>query len=81
MCMRTNIVLDEQLVAEAMRLSKAKTKKALVEEALRTLVAVRSKEEKARRYERGLRRLRGRLESIGRGDSAVDILRQDRERS
>ena len=79
--MRTNIVLDERLVAEAMRLSKAKTKKALVEEALRTLVAVRSREEKARRYERGLRRLHKRLDGICRGESAVDILRQDRERS
>ncbi|HET9768763.1 MAG TPA: type II toxin-antitoxin system VapB family antitoxin [Thermoanaerobaculia bacterium] len=81
MCMRTNIVLDERLVAEAMRLSKAKTKKGLVEEALRTLVAVRSREEKARRYERGFQRLRKRLDGIGSGESAVDILRQDRERS
>jgi Arc/MetJ family transcription regulator len=79
--MRTNIVLDERLVAEAMRLSKAKTKKGLVEEALRTLVAVRSKEEQARRYERRLERLRKRLDGIGRGESAVDILRSDRERS
>ena len=79
--MRTNIVLDERLVAEAMRLSKAKTKKALVEEALRTLVAVRSREEKARRYERGMRRLHERLDALGRDESAVDILRQDRERS
>jgi len=79
--MRTNIVLDEKLVAEAMRLSKAKTKKALVDEALRTLVAVRSREEKARRYERGLRRIQKRLDGIRPGESALDILRQDRERS
>ena len=81
MCMRTNIVLDEGLVAEAMRLSEAKTKRALVEEALRTLIAVKSREEKARRYERGLRRLHKRLEGVGRGESAVEILRQDRQRS
>jgi Arc/MetJ family transcription regulator len=79
--MRTNIVLDEQLVAEAMRLSSAKTKKALVDEALRTLVAVRSREDKARRYELGLRRLQKRLDGIGPGKSAVDDLRRDRGRS
>jgi len=37
--MRTNIVLDDDLVAEAMRLSGIKTKKELVHEALRELVA------------------------------------------
>jgi Arc/MetJ family transcription regulator len=37
--MRTNIVLDDELVAEAARLSGIKTKRALVHEALRTFVA------------------------------------------
>ena len=36
--MRTNIVLDEELVREALRLSGAKTKKELVDEALREFV-------------------------------------------
>ena len=36
--MRTNIVLDDQLVADAMRLSGVKTKRALVELAVRRLV-------------------------------------------
>lgn len=40
--MRTNIVLDDELVAEAMRLSGAKTKREVVELALRELVARRS---------------------------------------
>ena len=39
--MRTNIVLDDELVAEAARLTGIKTKKDLVHEALRTLVHVR----------------------------------------
>jgi Arc/MetJ family transcription regulator len=36
--MRTNIVLDDELVAEAARLSGIKTKRELVHEALRTFV-------------------------------------------
>lgn len=36
--MRTNIDLDDELVAEAMRRTGLKTKKAIVDEALRTLV-------------------------------------------
>jgi Arc/MetJ family transcription regulator len=37
--MRTNIVLDDQLVADAMKLSGARTKREVVELALRRLVA------------------------------------------
>ena len=43
MCMRTNIVLDDDLVAEAARLTGIKTKKDLVHEALRTLIQVRKR--------------------------------------
>ena len=39
--MRTNIVLDDDLVEEAFRLTGLQTKRELVEEALRTLVQVR----------------------------------------
>jgi Arc/MetJ family transcription regulator len=42
--MRTNIVLDDRLVREAMRLSKARTKRELVDLALREFVA-RSKQQ------------------------------------
>jgi Arc/MetJ family transcription regulator len=38
---RTNIVLDDQLVEEAFRLSRAKTKRELIHEALREFVRVR----------------------------------------
>lgn len=37
--MRTNIVLDDELVAEAMRLTHAQTKREVVELALREMVA------------------------------------------
>ena len=39
--MRTNIVLDDRLVAEAQRLTGITTKRALVDEALRVLIATR----------------------------------------
>lgn len=51
---RTNIVLDDDLVEEAMRLTGARTKRAVVDLALRRLV------EKGTLYRR-LRDLRGRL--------------------
>lgn len=38
--MRTNIEIDDQLMQKAMKLSKAKTKKDTVEEALKTLIQV-----------------------------------------
>ena len=41
--MRTNIVLDDKLVKEAFRFSRARTKKDLVHEALRELIRVRSR--------------------------------------
>ena len=39
--MRTNIVLDDELIAEARQLTGIRTKKALVDEALRVLIEVR----------------------------------------
>lgn len=49
--MRTNIVLDDTLVSEAMRVSGAQTKREVVDIALRELVA--------RRRQHDLRRLAG----------------------
>jgi Arc/MetJ family transcription regulator len=39
--MRTNIELDDKLLSEAMHLTGLKTKRAVVDEALRTLLRVR----------------------------------------
>ena len=43
--MRTNIVLDDALVAEAQRLSRIKTKRQLIDQALREFVANRKRSE------------------------------------
>lgn len=51
--MRTNIVVDDDLMAEAMKLSDIKTKKGVVDQALNLLVQVKKQEK--------IRRLRGKL--------------------
>jgi Arc/MetJ family transcription regulator len=50
---RTNIDIDDRLMQEAMRSSGARTKRAVVEEALRLLIQTRSQS--------GIRRLRGKV--------------------
>lgn len=51
--MRTNIVIDDSLLAEALSCTGLPTKKAVIEEALRTLVRLKSQEQ--------IRSLRGHL--------------------
>jgi Arc/MetJ family transcription regulator len=51
--MRTNIVIDNRLMREAMKATGLSTKKAVVEEGLRLLVKIRAQE--------GIRRLRGKI--------------------
>ncbi len=51
--MRTNIVVDDNLMAEALKLSNIKTKKGVVETALKLLVQVKKQE--------AIRKLRGKL--------------------
>ena len=55
--MRTNIVIDDNLMHEAMRLSNIKTKKAVVETGLKLLVQIKKQEK--------LRTLRGKLKWDG----------------
>ncbi len=55
--MRTNIVINDDLMNEAMTLSKLKTKKAVVETGLKLLVQIKKQER--------LKSLRGKLEWDG----------------
>lgn len=64
--MRTNIEIDDQLMAEAMRLTGLKTKKAVVEAALRRVVQLER--------QKGLLELRG----IG-WEGDLDAWRRDEE--
>ncbi|CAN5433695.1 hypothetical protein BH10PSE15_BH10PSE15_13430 [soil metagenome] len=64
--MRTNIVIDDQLMTEAMAASGARTKREAVELGLRTLLRLRGQEE--------IRAFRGKL--VWDGD--LDAMRTDR---
>ena len=55
--MRTNIVLDDKLVERAQKLTGIKTKRGVVQEALRTLILLRE--------QTGVRSLRGKLKWEG----------------
>ncbi|UVT19843.1 MAG: type II toxin-antitoxin system VapB family antitoxin [Nitrospira sp.] len=64
--MRTNIVIDNSLMRQAMKATGLSTKKAVVEEGLRLLIKVKGQE--------GIRRLRGKI--IWEGD--LDTMREGR---
>ena len=55
--MRTNIVIDDKLMRDTLRATGLKTKREVVDEALRTLLRLRK--------QAGIRRLRGKLEWRG----------------
>ena len=55
--MRTNIVIDNSLMRQAMKATGLSTKKAVVEEGLRMLIKVKG--------QAGIRRLRGKVEWEG----------------
>ena len=62
---RTNIVIDDRLMSEAMRLSGARTKRQVVEESLRLMVRLKKQER--------VRAARGRLRWSG----DLDVMRID----
>jgi Arc/MetJ family transcription regulator len=64
--MRTNIEIDDRLMRDAMRVSGGKTKRAVVEAALRLLVQTKA--------QAAIRRLRGQVE----WDGDLDVSRLDR---
>jgi len=77
--MRTNIVLNDELVREAMRYSKAKTKSAVIEEALTTLVRVRAEERRRAAYRDRLKALGQKTAGVTPRESSLTLLRRDRE--
>jgi Arc/MetJ family transcription regulator len=78
--MRTNIELNEQLVAEAQRYSEARTKRALVEEALRTYVEVKAEKLRRETYRDRVTDLQQRTAGLRLRTSPSDVLREDRSR-
>ena len=64
--MRTHVVIDDKLMEKALAITGIRTKKAVIEEALRLLVQMRGQEQ--------VRSLRGQLQWEG----DLDLMRQDR---
>ncbi|MCA9473337.1 MAG: type II toxin-antitoxin system VapB family antitoxin [Nitrospirales bacterium] len=62
--MRTNIVIDDQLLSEAQRITGIKTKKGVVEEGLKVLLRLQ-RQQMVRKY-RGKLRWTGNLEAMRR---------------
>ncbi|MEO8217133.1 MAG: type II toxin-antitoxin system VapB family antitoxin [Acidobacteriota bacterium] len=79
--MRTNIDLDDDLMREAARYSKASSKRALVEEALRKFVSVKAAEERLQNYAERLAGIRSRTASLKLREAPSQILREDRDRT
>lgn len=78
--MRTNIELSDELIAEAGRYARGKTKKAIVEEALKSFIASKTEEARRRSYGERLRALEQRTASLTLRASPADLLRADRDR-
>jgi len=64
--MRTNVVLDDELIKQAQEVTGIKTKKGVIDEALRLLVRLRAQEK--------LRELRGKIDWEG----DLDAMREGR---
>ena len=79
-CMRTNVVLNEALVEEALRLSGARSKRAVIEEALRVYVDHKAAEKRRESYGARLAALERRTGKLALRQAPGDLLRSDRER-
>ncbi len=79
MCMRTNIDLDEELLAEAAKYSGARSKRALIHEALATFVRVKAEEQRRATYRERLERVRSQTSSVRLRTDTRDLIRADRD--
>jgi Arc/MetJ family transcription regulator len=78
--MRTNIVLNDDLIHEAFQYSTAQTKRALIEEALMVFVEVRSAERRRETYRNRLEQLQAKLTNLELREKPSSILKADRQR-
>jgi Arc/MetJ family transcription regulator len=78
--MRTNIVINDELLREAGTYTNARTKKDIVEEALKTFVRIKEKERRTASYIDRLAELDRKIEGIRLRKPPSEILREDRDR-
>ena len=81
---RTNVDLDETLLAEAAKYSTARSRRRLIHEALATFVAVKAEERRVAayrvaRYRERLERVRGRVAGLRLRSDLRNLVRADRD--
>jgi Arc/MetJ family transcription regulator len=79
MCMRTNIELDDDLLAQAAKYSSARSKRRLIHEALATFIAVKAEEQLRVTYRERLESVRARLAAARLRSDSRDIVRTGRD--
>ena len=77
--MRTNIVLNDELLQEAARYAQRSTKKGVIEEALKTFIRVKAEERQKITYEQRLEKLQHKLAGLTLRESPLQLLRKDRD--
>jgi len=78
--MRTNIVLDDELVREAMSISGIRTRKELVHKALKLLVETECAAKTRERYDSRVADIQQKTARLKLRESAHQIIRADRDR-
>ena len=78
-CMRTNIHLDDELLERARQYSGAKSKRALVEEALATYVAVKAEERRRLTYQERLQSVRAKAGAVRLKSDTREVVRSARD--
>lgn len=78
--MRTNIDLDEDLLREAKRFSSSQTKRGIVEEALRAFVDMKKQEQQWKKWDKRVNEIAKKTSKLRYDESAVDLIREDRNR-
>lgn len=79
-CMRTNIDIDDELLREAKRFTVARTKKEIVEEALKAFVKSKAIETRRATYGERIKSLDAKVARLILRESPGEILRKDRDR-
>ena len=78
--MRTNIDINDELLREAKRYARARTKKEIVEEALQVFVESKALEARRITYGERIKSFDAKTARLTLRESPLEILRKDRER-
>ncbi len=78
--LRASVIINADLLAEAAKYAGARSKSALIEQALKTYVELMSREDKSSAYRKQAAKLQSRLAGIVLRESAHELIRSDRQR-